>query len=562
MELRDYLSLIWRRRWLVALALAIGAGAGLGLSSRTVPIYQATTKIFIGPRSSETSDPNLAFEELAFSRDFIVSYAELLKSRSLAEKVVESENLSIAPTELINRISPAIIADTRIIQISFTDTDAERAQRVVNALATIFVEEDVKEFGGRSHAQASVVETALTPSVPISPNHTRNTIVGAVLGLFLGVGVVLLLEQMDTTFRSREDVERDFGTLPVLAAIPAVAGNVKPELFFEKDPRSPVVEAFRILRTNVQSFGVDSPIRRLLIAGPFAEEGKTTVASNLAAVMAAAGVSTVLVEADLRRPNAHNFFGVPFSPGLSDVLTYRLNLADAVRVTKIQDLFFLPAGILPPNPSELLGSARMKDVLQELNDVSDLVVLDTPPSLPVADSMLLAPQADGVILVLRAGQTRRDHAKQAKEAFERSGVRILGIVLNDVDFDTASYYYQHYYARYESTENGRGRSRSRSRKLAARQKTDAAAASHVVVVPSGPEDRLNASAPTSGRFVEGLPVGPAYSAYCINCRTKREFRGEEVSMSGGRSAAVGSCPECGTRIVRMLARTERESGTF
>ena len=458
MELRDYLRIFWRRRWLIALTIAVAGGSALWFSSRQPPEYVAKAKVFIGPRSVAQGDVGAALEELSFSREFIASYSELLKSRPLAERVVEKEGLPFAPSDLVERIKTQIVPDTRIIEVSFSDTDPDRAERTANALVEVFVSEDIQEFGGKAGVQATPFEPALRPTVPVSPKPLRDGLLGAALGLALGIGATFLVQQLDTTLRSREDVELALHPLPVLAALPSQVGlNGKRQrtLFFQKDPKSPAAEALRILRTNVQFFSIDQPIRRILVTSPYSEDGKTTVAANLAASLAAAGVRTLLVEADLRRAGAHRYFDMGPSPGISELMMGEADLSDAIRRTGFRNLSVLTCGTLPPNPSELLGTQKMIEILEEASERVEMVVIDSPPALAVTDAHVLARHVDGVVLVIRAGRTHRERAKEAKTNFERLGARLLGVVLNDVNPEDAYYYYRYYHGYLDESKRER-----------------------------------------------------------------------------------------------------------
>jgi capsular exopolysaccharide synthesis family protein len=444
--LRDYLRIVWRRRWLIALAVAVAAGSALGFSTRRAPVYVAKAKVFIGPRTITPGNVSGALEELTFSREFMASYVELMKSRPLAERVVEKASLPFTPTQLIDHIETRLVTDTRIIEVSVSDNDAGRAERTANTLVETFVTEDIEDFGGGAGVEATVLEPALRPTVPVSPKPLRDGLLGAALGLALGIGAAFLIEQLDTRLRSREDVERTMAPLPVLAAIPTESANLRGrKLFLQQDPKSPNAEALRILRTNVQFFGVESPMLRVLVTSPYAEEGKTTVAVNLAASLADAGVKTLLIEADLRRPVAHTYFDTDLSPGISEILRDGLVPAKAIRHPGSGDLFVLTAGTVPPNPSELLGTQRMHDLLEESGNRFQAVIIDTPPALAVADATVIARQVDGIILVIRAGQTHRVQARETKALFERMGARVLGVVLNDVNTADAYLYYRYYH---------------------------------------------------------------------------------------------------------------------
>jgi len=411
-------------------------------------VYVANAKVFIGPQTIDRTDAAAAMQALTFSRDFLASYAELIRGRAFAERVVEELQLRVTPEKLTERISANVLQDTRIIQVKVSDASRERSARIANTLTELFVEDIQADFAGGSGAvQASVIEPAIPPSKRSAPAPVRDGILGAFLGLMIGVGGALLLEQLDTRLRTREDLERALEEVPVLATVPRMSGEMARERRFavDSDPRGLVAEAFRILRTNVQFLAVDRPIRRVLVTGALAGDGKTTVSANLAAALATAGYTTLLVETDLRRPTVHDYIAGSPSPGISDVLLGRVRLDQAIRPSGVPGLSVLTSGALPPNPSELLGSQRMVEIVEEASERFDVLVLDTPPTLPVTDSVVLAPRTDGVILVVRAGESQRDAVRAAASQFERVGVRVLGTVFNAASAEASGYGYQHYY---------------------------------------------------------------------------------------------------------------------
>lgn len=432
MELTEYLRILWRRRWLIAVAFAAGAALALFFSSRGTPQYSAKAAVLIGPRAVAPSDAAGAFQELLFSREFVGSYAEMLKRLPLAERVVRRLAVPIAPSDLTSHTTTRLVPDTRIIEVTVKDTSPARAERLVNGLVDTFVAQVRQDFGGRG-SPVSVLERALRPTSSDGPNPVRDGALGGVFGMMVAVGVAFLLENMDTTLRGAEQVERALAPLPILATIPAFDGGRARGVLIEEDPEGSPAEAFRILRTNVQFLGVERPVRTLLVTSTEADEGKTLVSVNLAAAMAASGLRTCLIEADLRRPVVHENFGLDQSPGLTDVLVGRAELAGVARRSRIPRLAVIPAGPLPPNPAELLGSRRMVDLLEAAKAAADVVIVDAPPVLPVADAGVLSPHVDGVILVVRTGRTKRDVAREAAASLERLGARVLGAVLNGVD---------------------------------------------------------------------------------------------------------------------------------
>lgn len=202
------------------------------------------------------------------------------------------------------------------------------------------------------------------------------------------------------------------------------------------DPRSPVSEAYRTLRTNLEFFSLDEPLRTLVVTSPGAEEGKSTVLANLAVTLAQGGKRVILVDCDLRRPMQHALFGLDNATGLTTMMLNEVAQSDPpLRPTPIDGLQVLPAGPTPPNPAELLGSRRMKESMAALLNQADVVLFDAPPVLAVTDALVLAVQTDGVLLVVKAGGTRREHVQQAKERLERVNARIVGAVLNNAPTD-------------------------------------------------------------------------------------------------------------------------------
>ena len=503
MELRDYLRILWGRRWLIALCLALAAGTALGFSARITPTYAATAKVFVGPRTVEKNDAAAVLQELTASQQYVTSYAEILKSRPLAELVVEKTGSPLTASELSEKTETKILPDTRLIEVTVTDTNASRAETYVNQLVDSFVADEGNLFGGGGAITASVFERALKPTDPVSPKPLQNGIIGGLLGLMLGVGIAFVLEQLDTTLRNKEDVEKILAPIPVIASIPLSPTGRERSLFMESDTNSPQAEAIRILRTNIQFFSVDRPVNRVLVTSPFAGDGKTTVASNLAVGMAAVGSSVLLIETDLRKPVLNKMFGGPQSPGLSDVLSGQSSLSDAIRRTRIPNLSIIVAGPTPPNPSELLGSERMADLINTVSDMVDIVILDTPPALPVTDAAVLAPHTDGVILVVRAGQTHAHKALDVTKNFERHDVRVLGVAINGVEREMdGGYYYRYTYGREEEKGGNRKRGREPAGEFDDLKTTPAVRPAHRPATPKP-------APPPAARPSNGTP-GPAF----------------------------------------------------
>jgi non-specific protein-tyrosine kinase len=310
-----------------------------------------------------------------------------------------------------------------------------------------------------------VVEPAEVPDKTVSPRTLLNTLLAAVVGAMLAVGVVFLVEYLDDTVKSDDDVQRELA-LPTLGSIARIDPIREPtdHLVASRHPRSPISEAYRILRSNIRFARVANPLFTLLVSSAGPKDGKTTTAANLAIVMAQAGKKVILVDSDLRRPAMHAFFDVENGVGLTDLLVEKdLGLEEVLRSTQEDGLRVLTSGRPSPNPAELLGSDLMRQLLDALRKNAEVVVLDSPPILAVADATILGSMADGAVMVVEAGRTRSDACRRAKEALENSGVKVLGVVLNRLSRGRGSYGY-HYYNYYYSHEgDGGGKKRRQPR---------------------------------------------------------------------------------------------------
>lgn len=296
----------------------------------------------------------------------------------------------------------------------------------------------------RSPNQLSIVDPARLPTYPISANSGMTILVAAAIGCVLALGGAFLIEYIDDSIKSSEDALQML-KLPVLGQIGRMSGDDNDRLITARQPRSWHAEAYRVLRTNIQVYDVDKPIQSVLVTSANPMEGKSVTAANLALAMAQAGLSVILMDADFRRPSLHNLFNLDNDRGLTDALLLaEPELNGFAHMTEYENLQVLTAGHVPPNPAELLGSKRMEKLLQSMKAEADMVILDAPPALPVADPAVLARHVDGVLFVVNAGKTRREAAVKAKEALERAGAHILGTVLNRVNSRGSGYYY--YYA--------------------------------------------------------------------------------------------------------------------
>jgi polysaccharide biosynthesis transport protein len=308
-----------------------------------------------------------------------------------------------------------------------------------------------------------LLDRATTPVAPIKPNVRANTILSLFLGLLAGLGLALLVESLDTTVKSQEEVEA-LTKLPFLGILPSIEqgqgvaparssnGAVDPrkDLYLHTSPKSSVAECARSIRTNLLFMSPEKPLASLMVTSPGPREGKTTTAISLAIAMAQGGQRILLVDTDLRRPRIHKSFGVSGEVGLTGVMLGQSTLAEAVKTSEVPNLFVLPCGPLPPNPAELLHTDRFGTVMAEMLERYDRVILDSPPVIAVTDAAVLGARVDGVLLVVKAGQTAREGLRRSARVLADVGARVLGCILNDLDLTDRAYgqYYYYYYRRY------------------------------------------------------------------------------------------------------------------
>ncbi len=284
---------------------------------------------------------------------------------------------------------------------------------------------------------------------PISPNVTLNLVLGAVVGLIFGVGIAFFLEYLDTSVKSLEDVER-YLQVPVLAVIPKDVG-----ILHKQSGMSPDAEAYRILRTNIEFNRKNPEDNAITVVSGGAGEGKSTTLVNLAYICAQGGYTTLMIDADLRRPRLHTFFDINNSVGLTNYLTTELMLEDVILQTPVDNLYFMPSGILPADAAGILNSRRMSELIQDVKQRFDLVLVDSPPILGVSDASVLASEVDLTMIVVQHRKLPRNMLLRVKQAVENVGGNVIGVVLNNVDVrsDSQYQYYTSYYTYYAPAES-------------------------------------------------------------------------------------------------------------
>lgn len=302
-----------------------------------------------------------------------------------------------------------------------------------------------------AEAQASSIIIQKDPAVPhrspIAPKPYQSAMLAAVLGLMVAAGIIFLIEFLDDTIRDPQDITRRWG-IPILGMIVTYKSSNGGVLITAKHPRSPVSESFRSIRTNLQFASVDAPIRTILITSPSPADGKSTIAANLSSVIAQGGRPVVLLDADLRRPSIHKILELSNRIGLSDLfIKMPDHFSGSLRSTDVSNLHVITSGNLPPNPSELLSSGKMAEIINQLANQFNTIVIDSPPTNMVTDALVLSPRVDAVLLVVKPSETKWAVLRQAIEQLQRVNANLIGVVINDVNINRSRYYYYRGYYR-------------------------------------------------------------------------------------------------------------------
>ncbi len=509
-DIRQYLALFWQWAWLIALVTVLAGFVSFLVSQRMTPVYSASTTLYINEApSTKATDYN----SIITSERISGTYSKMITTRPILQEVANRVGVNV--DYLSDRITVSPIRDTTLIQISVKSSDPVLAAQIANETANVFADRVItiqeerftvskeslqtqisameaqidqviasliteRDAGVKASLETKLtqyraiysnliltyeqirlseaqtvstvfsVDPAVVPTQPISPQVMRNTALAAMVGLMLAVGVIFLIEALDDTLKTPEDVKKTLG-LPVLGVIAKYESDEgKP--ITNTTPRSPVAEAFRSLRTNIQFTVIDKPLRTILVTSTDPKEGKSTIVTNLGVVFAQLGKKVTMIDADLRKPSLHRKVGLQNRTGLTALFVRSVETMELImQKTEIPNLNVITSGELPPNPSEILGSKRMESIIEKLKETSDLIIIDTPPALAVTDSLVMVPFVDAVLLVIKPGFTKTKSALLIVEQFKRSNANLVGVVMNELDLGHSRYSYKYY--QYKSDKN-------------------------------------------------------------------------------------------------------------
>lgn len=446
MDFKQFL-LVLRRRWrsIVAILLLALAVAG-AISFLLTPQYESKARIFLSVDVRDTTD---AYAAAAFAATRATSYADLAHSTELSNRVIDVLDLDMTPEQLSDEISAEVVESTSMIEITVTDTDARQAQAIADVTVeelTAYIAELETPGGTGSTSQiiAQVTNPASYNPSQVFPRTALNLAVAGIIGLLLGIALAIVRELLDRTIRTADHVA-EVSDAPVLASIGFDTEMRKAPLLTDLGGFAARTEAFRLLRTNLQFVDLDHQPRCLVITSAVPDEGKTMTSTNLAVALAQTGRSTLIIDADLRRPRVATTLGLDPAVGLTTALVGKTEIHDAIQIHEPSGLHVLASGAKPPNPTEILQSRVTHDLIRRLRTSYDTVIIDAPPLLPVADASVLSTLADGTILVIRHGRTTRDQVADAIKRVNQVGGRLYGVVVNMVAKRAVGSYYYYYY---------------------------------------------------------------------------------------------------------------------
>ncbi|QOK22033.1 polysaccharide biosynthesis tyrosine autokinase [Janibacter indicus] len=469
MQLSELLGVI-RQRWrLIVICVVLAVLAAIALTLTTTPVYEARARIYLSAeKQSGNSTEGGVFVLTAEDLD---TYVSILDTPAVLDPL--REELGLEPGHPIT-VSAETSGTTSILNITARAADGEEAAAVANEvgpqLGKVAGEFSTLLKSSGQEVVSTPIQPASAPSRPVSPDPVRNIGLGLLAGLVLGLGLAFVRHALDTKVRGEEDI-RPHSTAPMLAGLPLERSS-KSLVSVEDDPHGRHAEAIRRLRTNLMFVDVTTGRHSFVVTSAMPGEGKTTTAVNLALAMADSGRRTLLVDADLRNPSVAKVLGMEGSVGLTTVLLGDAQVHDVIQTWGTAGMDVLPAGQVPPNPSELLGSAPMEALLTSLVDEYDFVLIDSPPVVPVIDAVVIERLTGGLLMVVGVDRTKKKDLIAALKQLDTVGARVSGFARNFVVGKGSEYRYgYHTYEQAIAQDKRRGRRRSAER--AAKQRTRA-----------------------------------------------------------------------------------------
>jgi len=465
LDLKELLRIVWRKKISIIVIVIISIVVGCVYSYNYItPRYNSTATVILGKVSSTVGgdrwSENITISEsdLNLNSSLILTYSELVGSRSIMEEVRERLNSNVSVEDIMESVTVNRVSTSDLLEVTATSTDPVLAKNIVTEVVDVF-SEYVKEIYKIENVY--IIDKPAINYEPYNINHIRDIAISVCIGVFLSFVYVSIYAFADNTVKDGEDME-EYLKVKTLINIP-YDKNKKEELITVNDGKSIISEAFKTLRTNIQFSNVDlKGAQTLLITSCLPSEGKSYVSANLAISFAQVGKKVILVDSDMRRGRQSKIFNLPKTNGLSNYISnidsngmeINWSLGEYIKKTNVKNLDLITAGSVPPNPAELLASPKLAELIELLKNYYDIVIFDGAPILPITDSLLLGRVLEKVMLVAVHNKTKKDNLLKAKTSIEDVGGKVIGIALNKVSISTGNYgdrYYYYYSA--EEKEN-------------------------------------------------------------------------------------------------------------
>lgn len=433
----DLMRQVGKRKWLITIITVIFAIVSFYMSSFVIPnLYESDVTIFIGKESGVLAEFN--FLDLQIGEQLIEDYKELIKTKTVRHEVVELVDRNMDPKVLLDQVSIRTVQDSRFMVISVLDRNPDKASRIANAIAEVLILKAEAVIGAKN---IQIVDAAIPINEPVSPNVVRFTLVFTMIGLLVGFLISIIMVLMDTKVNNQDDIEYYLKVTFLGQTLKVKSGKSDEELVLRTNKNSYDSELYKLIRTNLDFMTMENEKKTIMFTSSQASEGKTTTIANLAVAFSQIGKKVLIIDSDLRKPRLHKIYNLTNSRGLTNIIVNRQSFDEVVKRNVIKNLDILTSGPVPPNPNELLMSKKVDALFNHVKGIYDLILIDSPPVLPVADSLTLARDVDGVVLVVACKQTKKDDMVNSVKNIEKINVPILGLILAKVNVKKNNYYY-------------------------------------------------------------------------------------------------------------------------
>lgn len=445
LDLKDFFKYVLSKQIivLVCVVLVLIAGASYTFNLKE-PMYKSNTTIVL--TAEKNNSGAITQNELTLNKSLVSTYSEIIKSKKILKQVIENLSLNISVGELSNMVSVQAISNTEIISITVSNKEGKKAAKIANEIANIFMKEIVELYNIEN---INVVDKAEESKLPYNMNYVKDVIIYILIGFVIGYSIIIMLFYFDNTIKSTEEIEAKLN-LPILGSVPAPnkKNKIKSELVVHDNSKSIMSEGIKTLRTNLQFSSVDKKLKSILVTSSIPGEGKSFTSANLATAFAQNGHKVLLVDCDMRKGRQHYMFNVKNDLGLSNLLISDNieNYRDFFKKTKVDNLYVLTMGTIPPNPSELLGSEKNKKIMELFSKHFDMVIYDSVPVNGLPDSLIMSRLVDKVVIVTELKHTPYELLNNTKKSLEKVNADIAGVVVNKVTANNKkAYTYSKYY---------------------------------------------------------------------------------------------------------------------